>query len=56
MLETECQTCGVRDVVSETECQWRGVRHGLGGWRKTALGGTGDRGAHHKGDCVPSSV
>ncbi|MDR1216432.1 MAG: hypothetical protein LBK25_07110 [Treponema sp.] len=40
---------------------YRGVRHhqrqGWGGrWRKTALARSGDRGAHHKGTCVPSSV
>ncbi|MDR1215160.1 MAG: hypothetical protein LBK25_00600 [Treponema sp.] len=27
----------------------------IGGWRKTPKG-SGDRGAHHKGVCVPSSV
>jgi hypothetical protein len=57
-----------RDVVW---CQWRGgvclacevcLEGGSGGWRKTApfkpavRGRAGDRGAHHMGDCLPSSV
>jgi hypothetical protein len=56
----------VRRAVSDTRCQRRGVRRvrragdryhrvGGGGWRKTALR-AGDRGAHHRGACVPPSV
>ncbi|MDR1215301.1 MAG: hypothetical protein LBK25_01305 [Treponema sp.] len=48
---------GVRDVrwrsrrclrVSDVRVFW--------GWRKTRASGSGDRGAHRKGVCVPSSV
>jgi hypothetical protein len=31
-------------------------RAGFGGWRKTRASGAGDRGAHHKGGCLPTSV
>ncbi|MDR1215715.1 MAG: hypothetical protein LBK25_03430 [Treponema sp.] len=44
-----------RRAVSAARYQRRGVRRGLGGGgrpRKRA----GDRGAHHKGVCLPSSV
>ncbi|MDR1216762.1 MAG: hypothetical protein LBK25_08780 [Treponema sp.] len=40
-------------------CQRRGCQTPtvwVGGWRKTAPARAGDRGAHHKGACLPTSV
>jgi hypothetical protein len=62
---TRARRGGTETAVSDTAAWGRGrgaavsdTRNGrgLGGGGIPAFGGYGDRGAHHKGVCVPSSV
>jgi hypothetical protein len=66
--DARCQTRGVSGAVSAARCQRRGVSGAVsdarcqtptvwvGGVAETPRSGVGDRGAHHKGVCLPTSV